>query len=40
MEIDFAQLHDPFFASADDFLVGNVAGVEDVESVAGGFASP
>ena len=38
MKIDSAELDDSFLPSADDFLVRDVARVENVEAVAGGFA--
>ena len=40
MEVDFAELDDALFAPADDLLVGNVTGIEDVEPMAGRFAAP
>ena len=40
MEVDFAELNDSFLSSPDNFLVRNVARIEDVEAMTCGFATP
>ena len=40
MEVDFAELNDSFLSSPDDFLVRNVAWIEDVEAMTCSFATP
>ena len=37
--VDSAELHDSLFASADDILVFDVGGIEDVQSMAGVFTA-